>query len=348
MQDKTFEWLVSCRNLGNIQGNSSIRTLTVDAISEPVGSAEKPPGKEGKGITSQPSPGIAEKTITQEIQLLASGNAYSYKVLSPGLNIIDIQDKSLSLESLEIFSSVLMNNVEIKVEELNKIPEKYKNINRLENVHKYIYVETDNLLDALVSSRKFTFKLSKSLSADKEVNLYVYDEIKDDWIKLYTKKLREEGNFVYYQSESPHLSLFAIKIESKLERKEIKQTIPLKEVPLGSSLSQITEKEEFTRNEYIAYISILVFTVLLFSSLLILGTRAIIKRLMKRTSELSWLYYSKSIFLTPKGCSSNLELELSSYANKTFSINSSFNLRDVYTISQNIRRKNNDLSCKLF
>ncbi|MDO8509279.1 MAG: hypothetical protein Q7S27_06390 [Nanoarchaeota archaeon] len=73
-----------------------------------------------------------------------------------------------------------------------------------------------------------------------------------------------------------------------------------------------------------------------------------LKRLMKRTSELSWLYYSKSAFLSPKGCSSNLEIELSSYANKTFSLNHSLSLRDISLDSQNIRRKNDGLSCKLF
>jgi len=73
-----------------------------------------------------------------------------------------------------------------------------------------------------------------------------------------------------------------------------------------------------------------------------------IKRLMNRASELSGLYYSKSRFLSPKGCSSNLDADLVVYANKTLNLKSSLELRDVYANSEEIRRKNEDLLCKLF
>lgn len=116
------------------------------------------------------------------------------------------------------------------------------------------------------------------------------------------------------------------------------------DISLNSGLIQGSAKKKFSERVYFDSPALLYASI--FSDPEIYECQ--IKRLMKRTSELSWLYYSKSTFLTPKGCSSNLELELSSYANKTFSINNSFNLRDVYSISQNIRRKNNDLSCKLF
>ncbi len=73
-----------------------------------------------------------------------------------------------------------------------------------------------------------------------------------------------------------------------------------------------------------------------------------VTRLMKRASELSWLYYSKTSFLSSKGCSSNLEADLLSYANQTFSINSSSQLRSIAFNSENIGRKNNELNCQLF
>lgn len=73
-----------------------------------------------------------------------------------------------------------------------------------------------------------------------------------------------------------------------------------------------------------------------------------VKRLMSRASELSWLYYSKSSYLAQKGCNSNLELDLAAYANKTFSIKSSLELRDVSKKSEELRRRNNDLLCELF
>lgn len=72
------------------------------------------------------------------------------------------------------------------------------------------------------------------------------------------------------------------------------------------------------------------------------------KRLMKRASELAWLYYSKSTFLSSKGCPSNLESDLAIYANKTFSLDSSLDLISLSSNSETLRRRNNELSCKLF
>jgi hypothetical protein len=73
-----------------------------------------------------------------------------------------------------------------------------------------------------------------------------------------------------------------------------------------------------------------------------------VKRLMKKSSELALLYYSKSLFLTSKGCASGLETELVNFANKTYSVSNSLNLRDLSTLSETMGRKNNDLLCKLF
>jgi len=74
-----------------------------------------------------------------------------------------------------------------------------------------------------------------------------------------------------------------------------------------------------------------------------------VKRLMKRASELSLIYYAKSTLLSPKGCSSNLESSLVSYANQTFSINNSLDLISyISQDSDSLRRRNNDLDCKLF
>ncbi len=73
-----------------------------------------------------------------------------------------------------------------------------------------------------------------------------------------------------------------------------------------------------------------------------------LRRLMKRTSELSSLYYSKTIFLSQKRCNSNLEADLSVFSNKTFSFNNSLQLRDINLYAEEIRRKNDGLSCKLF
>ncbi|MCH7568198.1 MAG: hypothetical protein IIA87_02140 [Nanoarchaeota archaeon] len=72
-----------------------------------------------------------------------------------------------------------------------------------------------------------------------------------------------------------------------------------------------------------------------------------VKRLMKRTGELAHLYALKSEFLTGKGCTSGLAQELRNYAN-IVQIESSFNIRYVAGLSEELRRRNNALSCELF
>lgn len=73
-----------------------------------------------------------------------------------------------------------------------------------------------------------------------------------------------------------------------------------------------------------------------------------LKRLMKRTTELSLLYIAKSQALSPRGCSSNLELDIQIYANATLSFNNSADLPKIIFMSEELKRRNGLLSCSLF
>ena len=73
-----------------------------------------------------------------------------------------------------------------------------------------------------------------------------------------------------------------------------------------------------------------------------------LQRLMHRASEISWIYYDKNRLLSTKNCASNLENDLALYSQQTFSLNSSLDMTQIIITSENIGRKNNDLSCKLF
>ena len=75
-----------------------------------------------------------------------------------------------------------------------------------------------------------------------------------------------------------------------------------------------------------------------------------LKRLMKRTSELAYVYSLKSGFLTSQGCSSNLQGDLASFANILSNTNSSEDfLRDVVPMANDLGRKNDAISkCKVF
>ena len=69
---------------------------------------------------------------------------------------------------------------------------------------------------------------------------------------------------------------------------------------------------------------------------------------MKRTAELSLLYRAKSESLSPRGCSSNLEESLAVYANETLSLNGTIGLKQIEFSSDELERRNDALSCKLF
>jgi hypothetical protein len=74
-----------------------------------------------------------------------------------------------------------------------------------------------------------------------------------------------------------------------------------------------------------------------------------VKRLMKRASQLAFLYNSKSEFLTAKGCGSSLlQKDLFSFGNATANFEESIDFRKISNIEKEVLRKNEDLNCKLF
>jgi hypothetical protein len=72
-----------------------------------------------------------------------------------------------------------------------------------------------------------------------------------------------------------------------------------------------------------------------------------VKRLMKRASELAFVYASKTDFLSRKGCSSNLAGDLVSFATLS-QIDGSEGLRQVSDAAEELGRRNDLLKCKLF
>lgn len=74
-----------------------------------------------------------------------------------------------------------------------------------------------------------------------------------------------------------------------------------------------------------------------------------VRRLMRRASELASIYRAKSALLAPKvGCGTNLEIDLKKYAEDTLNVESSEGLIVIKQLSDDLRRKNDDLYCKIF
>ncbi|MAG37774.1 hypothetical protein CMI45_00080 [Candidatus Pacearchaeota archaeon] len=74
-----------------------------------------------------------------------------------------------------------------------------------------------------------------------------------------------------------------------------------------------------------------------------------VKRLMGRASEIALLNVAKGSYLSVKGCRSDrITGNLISYSNKTKSLGESLELREINFLSDEIRRQNENLGCKLF
>jgi len=73
-----------------------------------------------------------------------------------------------------------------------------------------------------------------------------------------------------------------------------------------------------------------------------------IKRLMLRTSAISNIYLEKGETLSPPSCGAGLTSQLFSFVNITQALNSSLDLKNILSLSNEIQNKNKDLSCPLF
>jgi len=72
-----------------------------------------------------------------------------------------------------------------------------------------------------------------------------------------------------------------------------------------------------------------------------------VQRLMKRAGELAHVYAGKTEYLSAQGCSTNMQSDLIEYASLT-NIKSSKELLFVAESSEELRRKNERLNCRLF
>ena len=73
-----------------------------------------------------------------------------------------------------------------------------------------------------------------------------------------------------------------------------------------------------------------------------------VKRLMKRASEISMLYFAKSQMIateSPSGCSANLQPGLTMYANRAARLNNSDELGGIAFEANDLKNKNEDMSC---
>lgn len=148
---------------------------------------------------------IVTKNITKEMHIIS--------ILKPGkMEKIVITEKGIGLVEMSMNVTNKANNVSITVAKLDGKPAYIiKEISG--KVYQYMEINKTILNDTDVDKIKLKFKVEKSWINQSRINssTVVLNRYTDDtWNPLNTTKVDEDSDYVYYESESPGLSIFAI------------------------------------------------------------------------------------------------------------------------------------------
>jgi len=80
-------------------------------------------------------------------------------------------------------------------------------------VYAYLSIDKTNITDSDITAVKIKFKVEKSWIANNNIDvsqIALYRYVNGEWTKLPTVKLSEDSTYIYFESTSPGLSVFAI------------------------------------------------------------------------------------------------------------------------------------------
>jgi PGF-pre-PGF domain-containing protein len=120
--------------------------------------------------------------------------------------------KELGVTEIIINVKNSVNNIKITITKKAKRPAEVKK-EITGKVYQYLKIDKENIEDENISSVTIGFRVEKSwISANniKVSTIALYRWSDNKWGKLETRKISEDGTDVYFQAESPGLSVFAI------------------------------------------------------------------------------------------------------------------------------------------
>ncbi len=131
-------------------------------------------------------------------------------ILEEGSTIMNIADEEIAFTRMIFSVNTKLYNVEIVVERLLDEPEVIPSHSG--TVYQYLQITKDNLKEEDIETVKIRFRIEREWLEQHDINpdnmaLYKYT---NKWVKLPTKKLNTETNYVHYEATAPSFSLFAI------------------------------------------------------------------------------------------------------------------------------------------
>ena len=151
-----------------------------------------------------------------------------------------VSNSEIGVTELKIFVNNLVSRATIVIE---KLPEKPSSLDEpTQTVFRYIEIKKVVLTEENIEKATIKFKIEKKWLIDNnlDVNSVSLLRYTTKWVKLSTKRLSEDNDFIYFESETPGFSYFAIAAD-KAVVEEQKVVEPVAEV--------IEPKEEIIAEE---------------------------------------------------------------------------------------------------
>jgi len=166
----------------------------------------------GGGVAGGGATGTTTTTTVappvEEIKLV--GNISSGQTANVSFNKSD----SLKIQEISIETTNNVNNVQITIKETTQPSGANLVIGSDAGaVYKYLEITKSNIQDSDISKVKIKFKVEKSWLASNNIDkntVSLSRLVGNTWTKLPTSILSEDSTYVYFEAESPGLSIFAI------------------------------------------------------------------------------------------------------------------------------------------
>ncbi|MFH8086905.1 MAG: PGF-pre-PGF domain-containing protein, partial [Candidatus Aenigmatarchaeota archaeon] len=199
---------------------------------------------------SQPSPIPSPPTCSQDFITLSEEKNATLVVKCIDKN----QTRNFTFSNFLLYNLTLKANFSIYnfIIRIQKIPESLidQSIKLDKKVYYYLEFSRENLNEKNLAKIIARFKVEKSWVYSENINASTISlyRLTTSWEKLPTYKIDEDSSFLYFESELPGFSIFAIGGEEKV-------ALPLPQCPICPESSEWSECKEGRRNRTSYYCS---------------------------------------------------------------------------------------------
>ena len=136
----------------------------------------------------------------------------SWTKITPGnVTIIKLNRKEIGIHEIQINVINQANNVKITVTKLDGMPASVTH-EVTGRIYQYIEIDATNMDDEKIDNATIQFKVEKTWINQNQINksTVALNRYTNRWTKLVTKMLREDNEYVYFESDTPGFSNYAI------------------------------------------------------------------------------------------------------------------------------------------